>query len=93
MTQAQLDRSVARRTGESVRTVARLGFSALPDDRPAGPDPEALFLVIDCPHCRRPAPFPGQLADGSCPLAECAACDALFAFDVLDVRVTASLRA
>jgi hypothetical protein len=92
VTQAQLDRHVARRTGESVGTVARLGFSALPDDRPADPHPEALFLVIDCPHCRRPASFPGQLADGSCPLAECAACDALFAFDLLDVYVAASPR-
>jgi hypothetical protein len=91
VTQAQLDRSVARRTGESVRTVHRLGFSTLPEG-PTGAEPEGLYLVIDCPHCRRPAPFPGQLADGSCPLAECAACDALFAFDLLDVYVAASPR-
>ncbi len=64
MTQAQLDRSVARSTGESPRTVRRLGFSALPDG-PADPHPEALFLVIDCPRCRQPAPYPGQRADGT----------------------------
>jgi hypothetical protein len=87
MTQAQLDRKVAAATGESHRTVARLGFSAVPD----GPaDPEALYLAVDCPHCARPAHFPGQLADGSCPLAECPGCDALFGFDLLDVYVTAA---
>ena len=53
MTQFQLDRHVARRTGESVRTIARLGFSALPDDRPADPRPGTLYLAIDCPRCRR----------------------------------------
>ncbi|MCA1686107.1 MAG: hypothetical protein LC745_09010 [Planctomycetia bacterium] len=87
MTQAQLDHEVAYATGESIRTVHRLGFSVVPD----GPaEPEPLYLVIDCPHCRKPAPFPGQLADGSCPLAECPACDALFAFDLLNIRVEAS---
>ena len=57
MTQAQLDRSVARSTGESVRTVARLGFSALPGG-PADPHPEALYLVIDSPCCNGRALFP-----------------------------------
>jgi hypothetical protein len=87
MTQAQLVHAVAVATGESPRTVARLGFSVAPD----GPtDFGPLYLAVDCPHCRKPARFPGQLADGSCPLAECPGCDALFAFDLDDVRVTAA---
>ena len=89
MTQAQLDRSVARTIGESLRTVRRLGFSDLADV-PADPHPEALYLVIDCPRCRRPAPYPG--GDGTRPPAECPACEAKFAFDLLDVYVAASLR-
>ncbi len=32
MTQAQLNRAVARATGESISTVARMGFSCLKDD-------------------------------------------------------------
>jgi hypothetical protein len=91
MTQAQLDRSVARTIGESLRTVRRLGFSALADG-PADPHPEALYLVIDSPCCNERSPFPGQRADGAGPLAECRRCEARFAFDLLDVYVAASLR-
>ena len=91
MTQAQLDHEVADATGESIRTVHRLGFSVLPDE-PADSDPEPLYLVIACPRCHRPTVFPGQLPDGSCPMAECPDCDALFAFDVRDVYVAASRR-
>ena len=61
MTQAQLDHEVADATGESLRTVHRLGFSVLPDD-PVGRDPDPLYLVIDCPLCRQPTFYPGQLA-------------------------------
>ena len=92
MTQAQLDRHVSRRTGESVRTVHRLGFSALP----GGPDdrvPDALYLVIDCPRCRTPAHYPGRRAGGPFRPAHCPRCDAPFAFDLLDVYVAESLRA
>jgi hypothetical protein len=87
MTQAQLDRAVVAATGESRHTVARLGFSLVPD---GSADPSPLYLSVDCPHCRQPTWFPGRLADGSYPLAECPGCDALFAFDPLDVRVTAT---
>jgi hypothetical protein len=92
MTQAQLDRSVARRTGESVRTVHRLGFSALPGG-PADHGPDALYLVIDCPRCRQAALYPGQRRDGTCRPAHCPSCESPFAFDLLDVYVAASLRA
>ena len=91
MTQAQLDHEVADATGESLRTVHRLGFSALPDD-PADREPDPLYLVVDCPQCLRPALYPGQLADGSCPPAECPGCDARFEFDIRDVYVAVSVR-
>ena len=91
MTQAQLDHEVADATGESIVTVHRLGFSVLPDD-PAGREPAPLFLVIDCPRCREPALYPGQLADGSCPMAECPDCGTSFDFDIQDVYVAASVR-
>jgi hypothetical protein len=90
MTQTQLDRSVARTTGESLRTVHRLGFSALPGGT-ARPRPEALYLVVDSPCCNERSPFPGQRADGTRPLAECRRCEARFAFDLLDVYVAASV--
>ncbi len=89
MTQAQLRRSLARRTGESPRTLRRLGFQLAPL-APAGPDPLDLRLVVDCPSCRRPVAYPGRAGDGSPALAECAdpGCDLLFDFD--PARVYAS---
>lgn len=92
MTQAQLDHEVAATTGESIQTVHRLGFSVVPDDRD-DQESEPLYLVVHCPHCRKPVLYPGQLADGSCPLAECAGCDLLFDFDIEDVSVTTSPQA
>ncbi len=92
MTQAQLDRHVARSTGESPRTVRRLGFSAL-HDGPAESHPGALYLVVDCPRCGGRAPYPDRLAGGPQPPAECPGCEAPFGFDLLDVYVATSLRA
>jgi hypothetical protein len=89
VTQAQIDHEVAGATGEPVGLIHRLGFGVLADER-TDPHPEALYLVVDCPHCRRPALYPGQLADGSYPMAECPTCDAFFDFDVRDVYVSTS---
>ena len=50
MTQAQLDRSIAGLTGESPRTIRRLGFGLQPA-RPPEPNPADLRLVVDCPFC------------------------------------------
>jgi hypothetical protein len=61
-----------------------MGFSVVPDN-PADHEPEPLYLVINCPHCHEAALCPGQLADGSYPMAECPGCDALFVFDIQDV--------
>ena len=41
MTQAELNRAVARATGETVRTVAQMGFRPL-TPVPAEPDPPAV---------------------------------------------------
>jgi hypothetical protein len=86
MTQAQLDRSIAGRTGESPRTIRRLCFG-LQAARPRDLEPEDLRLVVDCPSCGRPVPYPGALGDGSVALAECAdpRCDIFFDFDPADV--------
>ena len=56
---------------------------------PVDPEPIALRLVIDCPSCGRPAPYPGRAGDGSPALAECAGhrCDIFFDFDLADVYV------
>lgn len=82
MTHAQLIRTVAGRTGESAGTVRRRGFH-LHAERPADPPPDDLRLVVDCPSCRRPVPYPGCDRAGSPALAECAdpGCDLLFDFD------------
>ena len=80
MTQAQLDGVIADRTGESRAIVHNFGFSL-----PVALEPEDLCLVLDCPFCRRPVPYPGPAGDGSETLAECDRCDVYFEFDVEEV--------
>jgi len=86
MTQAQLDRTVATRTGDSLRTVRHLGFGLHPITS-GDLEPEDLRLVVDCPFCRRPVPYPGRAGDGSPALAECLnpRCDLYFDFDLTEV--------
>ena len=91
MTQAQLDRSIAGVTGESPHTIHRLGFGLEPikqTDR----QPEEIRLVVDCPFCGRPVPYPGTVRDGSPALAECTEprCDVYFDYAFTDVYVARS---
>ena len=90
MTQRHLDHAVAGATGESLRTVRRLGFS-LQAARPADQDPEDLRLALDCPFCRQPVPYPGPAGDGLAPLAECPRCDVDFDFVAAEVYASAPL--
>ena len=73
MTQAQLDCAIADVTGESLDLVHDLGFSL-----PGVLEPEDLCLVLDCPFCRRPVPFPGRVRGGALAQAECLDCDVYF---------------
>lgn len=58
MTGSRLVAAVARTTGDSPRTVRRLGFGrpAGPPPTPAGPDD--LHLAADCPLCGGPCRVP-----------------------------------
>ena len=56
MTQAQLDRTIATRTGESLRTVRLLRFQP---DSIRHMEPEDIRLVVTCPFCGRAVPYPG----------------------------------
>ena len=91
MTQAQLDRSIAGVTGESLRTIHRLGFG-LESIEATERVSEDLRLVVDCPFCGRPVPYPGTVRDGSPALAECLEprCDVFFDFAITDVYVARS---
>ena len=78
----QLERTVARQTGESPRTIRGLGFT-LRTGPPGDLEPEDLRLMLDCPFCDRAVPYPGRAGDGSPALAECPGprCDVYFEFD------------
>jgi hypothetical protein len=84
MTQDQLDRSVARITGDSLATVKRLGFVIL-SPRSRNLARGELHLVLDCPYCGRPVRYPGPARDGTLLLAECARCDVEFDFELGEV--------
>jgi hypothetical protein len=91
MTQTQIDDQVARRTGEPIVLIRQHGFSVLTrrlDDL----EPEDVRLVLDCPFCRRPVPYPG-VADGGCAaMAECDRCDVYFDFDLDEVYTAPAAR-
>jgi hypothetical protein len=91
MTQAQLELAIAGRTGESPRTIHRLGFGLEPDAS-TGLEPEDLRLVVDCPFCGRSVDYPGLVGNGSPALAECSnpRCDVYFDFAISDVYVLCS---
>ena len=81
-----LERTVARQTGESPRTIRGLGFT-LRTGPPGDLEPEDLRLMLDCPFCGRAVPYPGRAGDGSPALAECVGprCDVYFEFDPAEV--------
>ena len=90
MTCSRISHLVAARTGEPLAVIRRLGFQIVPEprERPAADD---LLLVVPCPFCREPVPYPGRSGDGSATLAECADCDVYFEAadrDVLPVRAS-----
>jgi hypothetical protein len=87
MTQAQLNHQVARITGEPLINLRSFGFSLVrPDEERI--EPEDIELVLDCPFCGRPVPYPGQAGDGSEAMAECESCDVYFGFDPGEVYPT-----
>jgi hypothetical protein len=49
-------------------------------------EPEDIRLVLECPFCGRPVPYPGSVAAGSEPMAECERCDLYFGFLPQEVR-------
>jgi hypothetical protein len=85
VTQAQLDSAVADATGESVRIVRHLGFGIVAREGGDLEPEDDLRLVVDCPFCRRPVPFPGRTRDGSLPVGECESCDVYFDHDLDEV--------
>ncbi len=83
-----LEHAIAGRTGESPRTIRRLGFRLnTVSINPSAADD--LRLVVDCPFCGRAVPYPGRVRDGSPALAECLhpRCDVYFDFDPADVYI------
>ena len=89
MTRTQLNHQIARITGEPIDYITALGFSVL---RPGNEsmEPEDIRLVLECPFCGRPVPYPGSAAAGSEPMAECERCDVYFGFDTFEVYATAA---
>ena len=79
MTQHQLDHAIARSTGESLRTVRRLGF-APENPHVLDPDSEELALCLKCPFCRRQIVLVTSATEPrTLPVvAECDPCDVYF---------------
>jgi len=85
MTQAQIDRSVARSTGESLRTIRSFGFH-LQAGLSLDLEPEDLHLAVACPHCGVPRPLSCE-SQGPAAMGKCVPCNLLFDYRPSDVRV------
>ena len=78
MTSRQLQRAVAARTGESVRTIRQHGFNLLRLDVPI-PRPVSR-LCLACPGCGSDVPLTADA--GALPeWAECEQCDIAYPYD------------
>ena len=81
----QQEHQIARLTGEPLKTISQSGGSSL-SEQAKHLAPEAVQLVVDCPFCGRPVPYPGLASDRSEAMAECDRCDIYFAFDSEEVH-------
>lgn len=89
MTQSQLHRAIARRTGESVSTIQSRGFNLVTDPLEENFDhlgaDAADAYCLDCPGCGHPVFLTDGLLDSLPEFAECTGCDAAYPFDVTEV--------
>jgi hypothetical protein len=86
MNQSEVERAVARATGESRRFVKRFGFSLVEEPRPC-PDPA---LVVDCPGCGAALGL-NDVSDHR--ELECPRCDAAYPIAADELYVVNSLTA
>jgi hypothetical protein len=85
MTQNELNRAVARATGESRGTIREFGFS-LASQEP--PPPTVPTLAVDCPGCG--APLEIDSTEPARGLIECSRCDAFYPYADHEIYVTDS---
>jgi hypothetical protein len=78
MMQAEINRAVARVTGESRRMVARRGFSLEP---PSSASPDGVQIGFNCPGCGSLIPIPLTPLGPYLSEAECASCDVVYDID------------
>ncbi len=88
MNQSEVERAVARATGESRRFIKRFGFSLLIEEPEHCADPA---LVIDCPGCG--AAFSPDDVVNLLSELECPRCDAVYPVAADELYVVDSPRA
>ena len=77
MRQSELERAVARQTGETRQTIRQRGFSLLDDvEFPA----DHVGLTLDCPGCGAVVPLSVGPSSTLPELAECGRCDAAYPY-------------
>jgi hypothetical protein len=82
MKQSEIERAVARATGESRRLIRRYGFSLVSEEAEPCLDPT---LALDCPGCGAALNVDDVANDAS--ELECARCDAVYTFAVDELYV------
>jgi hypothetical protein len=83
MTQNELNRAVARATGESRGTIRDLGFTLMAQEAEPATEPT---LAIDCPGCG--APLEAHFSDPNRGHVECPRCDAFYPYSEKEIYVS-----
>jgi hypothetical protein len=81
MTQNELNRAVARATGESRGTIRDLGFTLVTQEAEPATEPT---LAVDCPGCGARL----ELDPSEPGLVECLRCDAVYPYSDHEIYVT-----
>ena len=90
MTQEEIDRAVARATGETVRVIESRGFT-MQEEESSDPDADDGRLCIDCPRCRTPILLSDRGLAYLPEAADCDRCDAFFDYafeEIYDIAPT-----
>jgi hypothetical protein len=83
MTQNELNRAVARATGESHGTIRDLGFTLVTEETEPATEPT---LAVDCPGCG--ARLEVHSCDPRRGQVECPRCDAVYPYSVQEIYVS-----
>ncbi len=90
MSCTRIHTAVAQATGDSLRAINRIGFSAMSQQNPNDIDSNDPLTALDCPCCGGTVVLSWDLADTLPELAECRRCETIINYhrwEVYQIRL------